>query len=154
MLLNISERLELEVPIREVWALLRDVPRLTLLVPGVEKLEIDESASEEAYVAYVTEKIGPFRLSMRLGIRVVEVVESELLKAELQGGDTGGKNRVKGVLTARLEESEASKTVLDVDASIEVLGKMASLGAVPIRRRSKEKFSEFARRIAQGFSGS
>ena len=36
--------------------------------------------------------------------------------------------------------------------SIEVLGKLATLGAVPIRRRTTQSFAEFARNIQEQFA--
>ncbi len=38
------------------------------------------------------------------------------------------------------------------EASIEVLGKLATLGAVPIRRRTSQVFAEFAKNIQGQFA--
>jgi hypothetical protein len=38
------------------------------------------------------------------------------------------------------------------EANIEILGKLATLGAAPIRRRTTEKFAEFARNIQAQFA--
>lgn len=38
------------------------------------------------------------------------------------------------------------------EADIEILGKLATLGAGPIRRRTTEKFAEFARNIQAQFA--
>jgi carbon monoxide dehydrogenase subunit G len=41
---------------------------------------------------------------------------------------------------------------MQFEADIEILGKLATLGAVPIRRRATEKFAEFARNIQAQFA--
>jgi hypothetical protein len=41
---------------------------------------------------------------------------------------------------------------MQFQADIEILGKLASLGAIPIRRRATEKFAEFARNIQAQFA--
>jgi hypothetical protein len=38
------------------------------------------------------------------------------------------------------------------EADIEILGRLATLGAAPIRRRTTEKFAEFARNIQAQFA--
>jgi len=44
-----------------------------------------------------------------------------------------------------------SGTQMRFEASIEVLGKLATLGAVPIRRRTTQAFAEFAQNIQKQF---
>jgi hypothetical protein len=41
---------------------------------------------------------------------------------------------------------------MQFQAEIEILGKLATLGAAPIRRRTTEKFAEFARNIQAQFA--
>ena len=63
-------------------------------------------------------------------------------------GPAGG---VKKILSARLARP-IERWVLHFEASIEILGKLATLGAVPIRRRTTQVFSEFAQNIQQEFA--
>ena len=58
---------------------------------------------------------------------------------------------MKGNLQAELSQLENDITQVKFYANIEVLGKLAGLGASPIRRRTDQHFSEFARRIEQQF---
>ena len=50
--------------------------------------------------------------------------------------------------------SAAAGAQMRFEADIEVLGKLAALGAVPIRRRATEKFGEFARNVQAQFASS
>ena len=103
--------------------------------------------AEEVYVTRVLDKVGPFQLEMAVEIRIVEAIEPKLLDAQLAGFDRGRKNRLQGNLRAELTPVETGKTRVDFLTTIEVLGKLASLGASPIRRRTDQQFSEFARRV-------
>jgi len=150
MVLKLAEELALNAPIDEVWRLLRDTPRLTGLLPGVENVESLNEAAVEGYAARVSEKIGPFKLTMNLEVRVIETVEASLLKAAIKGADSMGLNRVTGSMQIALNPAP-SGTQMRFEASIEVLGKLATLGAVPIRRRTTQAFAEFAQNIQKQF---
>ncbi len=147
MLVALKKTLELPVPPETAWALIRNINQLGRLVPGVVDLQVKEVEGEEVYVSRVLDKVGPFQLEMAVEIRIVEAIEPKLLDAQLSGFDGGRKNRLQGNLRVELTPVETGKTRLDFLTNIEVLGKLASLGASPIRRRTDQHFSEFARRV-------
>jgi carbon monoxide dehydrogenase subunit G len=151
MLLKLVEELPLSASVEEVWKLLRDTSRLTRLLPGVESVAPLQEDGKESYSARVTDRIGPFKITMNLNVRVTEAVEPSLLKASLKGADSMGLNRMSGSLQVALTSAESGAR-MQFEASIEVLGKLATLGAVPIRRRTAQVFSEFARNIQREFS--
>ncbi|MGH9325895.1 MAG: CoxG family protein [Terriglobia bacterium] len=172
MQVNITENLNLDAGQAEVWRLLRDTKRLASLIPGVQSIAALEDhqlsgasspagsgpalasdAGNESYAASVVESIGPFRLKLDLQIRIMETVEPSYLKAELTGLERGGHNRLSGSLTANLKSLQLEETLLTLTASIEVLGKLAALGAAPIRRRSNDVFAQFRARLRQEFPG-
>ena len=146
MLLKMAEDLPLNAPIEQVWKLLRDTPRFAGLLPGVGDVVAMTDDGNEAYAAKVSEKIGPFKITMNLEVRVTESVEPSLLKASLKGADSMGLNRLTGSMQVALSAVETG-TQMHFEASIEVLGKLATLGAVPIRRRTTQVFAEFAKNI-------
>jgi carbon monoxide dehydrogenase subunit G len=151
MLLKLAEELLIDAPLAEVWNLLRDTPRLTGLLPGVENVTSLQEDGTEAHSATVSEKIGPFKITMNLNVRVTETVEPSLLKASIKGTDSMGLNRMTGSMQVALS-SAPSGTQMRFEASIEILGKLATLGAVPIRRRTTQAFAEFARNIQGQFA--
>jgi|SRR5689334_11728704 carbon monoxide dehydrogenase subunit G len=151
MLLKISEELNLDASQEEVWRLLRDTPRLAALLPGVEQVTCLNESGVEAYQAHASDKIGPFKVALKMEIRVVETREPSILKASLKGGDSIGLNRITGSLQITLNPA-APTARMRFEADIEILGKLATLGAVPIRRRAAEKFAEFARNIQAQFA--
>ena len=151
MLLKLTEELHLNAPIDEVWKLLRDTPRLTGLLPGVETVAALNERGVEAYAARVSEKVGPFKVTMNMEVRVTETVEPSLLIAAIKGADSMGLNRITGSMQVALS-SASSGTQMHFEASIEILGKLATLGAVPIRRRTTQVFAEFAQNIQGQFA--
>jgi carbon monoxide dehydrogenase subunit G len=150
MLLKIAEELPLNASADEVWKLLRDTPRLTGLLPGVESVAPLKEEGREAYAAKVSERIGPFKITMNLEVRITETVEPSLLKATIKGADPIGLNRITGSMRVALSPA-LSGTHMHFESSIEVLGKLAVLGAVPIRRRTTQVFAEFAKNIQEQF---
>jgi carbon monoxide dehydrogenase subunit G len=152
MLLKLTEELPLNAAIEEVWKLLRDTPRLTSLLPGVENV-VALKEGVEAYSARVSEKVGPFKITMNLEVRVTETNEPSLLIAAIKGADAMGLNRVTGSLQVALSVAP-SGTQMHFEASIEILGKLATLGAAPIRRRTTQAFAEFVQNIQGQFVNS
>ena len=151
MLLKVTEDLLLDAGPEAVWKLLRDTPRFTALLPGVESFTPIDAAGTEAYAAKVSDRIGPFKVTMNLEVRVAEACEPTGLKASLKGADSLGLNRVTGSIDIALTAA-ATGTQMRFDASVEILGKLAMLGAVPIRRRTRQSFAEFARNIQAQFA--
>jgi carbon monoxide dehydrogenase subunit G len=146
MLLKLIEEMPLNASIDEVWQLLRDTPRLARLLPGVENVEPLNEKGLEAYAARVSEKIGPFKITMNMEVRITETNEPSLLKAAIKGADSMALNRITGSMQVALNPA-SSGTQMHFEASIEILGKLATLGAVPIRRRTTQAFAEFAQNI-------
>src|SRR5260370_6206806 len=102
MLLKLTEELPLDASIEEVWNLLRDTPRLTRLLPGVENVAPLNEEGVEAYAANVSEKIGPFKITMNLEVRVTEAIEPTHLTAAIKSADSMALNRSTGCIPLSL----------------------------------------------------
>lgn len=150
MLVNIAEKFDLPAAQPEVWRLLRDTNRLASLVPGVENVTAIESADCEAYQAKVTEKVGPFKVTLNLEIQMTELLEPAMLKATVRGADSHRLSHATGSVQVALSLAGAG-TEMQFEAAVEVLGKLATLGATVIRRKVTELFAEFARRVREQF---
>ena len=130
--------------------LLRDTTRLAALVPGVQSVELVENAESEAYTAVVSEKVGPFKVSLQLEIEMTEIVGRTRLKASVKGRDTTKLSRVTGLIDVAVAVEEG-QTVTRLQVDVEVLGKLATLGATVIRRRMKDLFGQFSTRFQAEF---
>ena len=144
MLLEITKETEVAASQDRAWQLVGDLPRLSGCIPGVADMR--ELEPGKRYSATVTDKLGPFRLQLPVEIAVQSADAPSGLVAELTGNDGRGQARVKGTVEAVLSPAAAG-TRLTLNARLEVLGKLAALGATPMRRRADDIFAEFVRRV-------
>jgi carbon monoxide dehydrogenase subunit G len=145
MLLEVTRTAHVGVPRAAAWALLRDVPRLSACIPKVSDLQVLEP--DRRFSAVVSDRIGPFALAVPVTIQVREVEEPTRITADLAGDDRRGQARVRGTLEAAAESTGEAATELRLGMRMEILGKLATLGAVPIRRRADEVFNQFVERV-------
>jgi carbon monoxide dehydrogenase subunit G len=124
------------------WTFLYDVARLTACIPNVSNLVAIEP--ERRYKAVVSDQIGPFKLSVPVQVTLDKVEEPHHITALLTGNDSRGQARVSGTLSADVEQLDTRGTRLTLRMQLEVLGKLAALGAAPMRRRADDIFSKFA----------
>ena len=144
MLLDIAKETDVAAGVDAAWALVGDLPRLSGCIPGVSDLREIEPGSR--YSATVTDKLGPFRLQLPVEIAIQAREAPHRLAAELTGNDSRGQARVKGTVEATLAAAGGGAH-LSLSAHLEVLGKLAALGATPMRRRADDIFAEFVRRV-------
>jgi carbon monoxide dehydrogenase subunit G len=146
VLLEVTKSTDVAVPREAAWDLLRDVPRLSACIPKVSDVQALEP--DKRYTAVVSDKIGPFSLTVPVKIEVESVEPPRRIAATLTGDDKRGQARVKGTLEATAEPgADDSSTALVLSMRMEILGRLASLGAVPIRRRADDIFNEFVQRV-------
>jgi carbon monoxide dehydrogenase subunit G len=150
VLLEVSKDLEVPASVEACWRLVSDVPRLSGCIPGVS--DVQEIAAGREYAATVTDKLGPFRLQLPVHIRIVSAEAPRLLTAELRGDEGRGLARVQGRLEASLEPA-SDVTRLALSMRLDVLGRLAALGATPMRRRADDIFEMFVARVREALSG-
>jgi carbon monoxide dehydrogenase subunit G len=98
------------------------------------------------------EKVGPFRVSFPLRIEVVESREMAYIKAVAAGSDNAVGSRMKVELEVGLK-GDGDRTVLSLAASVDVLGKLATLGHSIIKRKADQVMEEFAQTLKQKLEG-
>jgi carbon monoxide dehydrogenase subunit G len=142
VLLELSRVSDVAAIPQVAWSFICDVARLTACIPNVSNVETIEA--DRRYTALVTDKLGPFKLSVPVDIQLEDIEEPRRITASLTGNDERGQARIKGTLGAHVEPLESGSRIA-LTMRIEVLGKLASLGAVPMHRRADEIFAHFAR---------
>ncbi|WP_338617611.1 SRPBCC domain-containing protein [Pigmentiphaga sp. CHJ604] len=137
-----------------LWTIFFDVKRVAGLIPGCE--QVVEEEPFKAFSAVMMQKIGPFRLEVPTRI----VIESHEPERQVVLHASGTDRRTGTTIDVRmhvvLEESgEAGQAEcrLGVDASMQVAGRLASLGYPIVKKRSEELFAEFERRLRAELSG-
>lgn len=144
MLLEVSRVTDVGALPSVAWSFIRDVARLSACIPNVSELRVLEE--DRRYAAIVSDQLGPFRLSVPVEIELDAVDQPRRLSAAVTGNDRHGQARINGTLGADIEPLE-SGTRIALTMRMEILGRLASLGAAPMRRRADEIFSRFAKCI-------
>ncbi len=144
LLLEVDKEARVAASQQVAWSLLRDMPRLSRCIPKVTDVEAVER--DKRYTAVVADKLGPFGLRVPIQIDIQSVEEPRRIVAELSGNDSRGQARVKGSLEA-IAEPDGGGTAMRFSVRMEVLGRLAALGAAPMRRRADEIFNEFVERV-------
>lgn len=140
MLLVIEKTVTLPTSADVGWALLRQPERVAACLPNVR--EFAATGTPGRYATVLVERLGPFSVSVALTVDVTEDEAARRMVARIAGEDRGGQARVRGEVAASVRESDGG-SVLDVASDVEVLGRLAALGAVPIRRRGDQVFDQF-----------
>ena len=143
--MHFSEQLQVPAPIAEAWAFIWDAPRLARCLPGC--VSVQEVEPRQAYRARFEDRVGPYKVGFDLDIQVKEAQPLRMVHIQASGRDAklGVTQRVD--LTVTLHESGADGTALAVEADIEVLGKVATLGQFVVKRKAQEVVKQFARNI-------
>ena len=138
--MKVARAVLLDASPSQVWTVLWDVPRMVACVPGcVEAREVEPGRRWEARM---TQRVGPFTLSVPLVVEADDVEAPRRLALSASGRDP----LVGASVSMRVGlglEPEASGTRLSVDADARVLGKLGALGHGVIQRKAEESLEEF-----------
>ena len=147
-------RFEREIEIlnskEKVWQFLWDVDRFIACVPGCREASTVEAGKH--YTATMTEKVGPFRVEFPMRIDVLESQEMSYIKAQASGSDSKVGSRMKVELEVRLA-GNGDKTTVSLITSVDILGKLATLGHSIIKRKADQVMEEFAQAVKRKLEG-
>lgn len=150
MRLDITKSVVLPVPPDVAWAFVREPAQVADCVPNLTEFA---SIAPDRYTSLLVERLGPFSVRIPLEIGVTQDAGARQVVARISGVDRGGAARVRGDVRASITP-DAGGARLDVVSAVEVLGRMAALGAVPMRRRGDQVFDQFVRTVEQRLGGS
>lgn len=136
--------LTLPAPPSAIWPLFFDVARVAQLIPGCE--QVTEITPLAAYSAVMKQKVGPFRLEVPAEITVEALETERLVRSRTRGRDRYTGTTLEVELAVTLEPAEGG-THLAVESTMQVNGRLATLGYAVVKRKSEEIFAEFARRL-------
>jgi carbon monoxide dehydrogenase subunit G len=128
----------------EVWPVMVDIARIAACIPGLEKIE--EHQRLKRYSAVMKQKIGPFKLEVPAEITVEEHQEPNFVRARAFGKDKFTGTTMDVLLKVRLA-ADGKGSRLDVEANLQVAGRLASLGYSVIKKKAEENFIEFEHRF-------
>lgn len=142
--MRFERNIEIQSPREKVWRFLWDVDRFIACVPGCREAVTVEPGKQ--YAATMVEKVGPFRVEFPMRIDVLESADMAYIKAQATGSDSKIGSRMKVELEVRLGGA-GEKTDLSLGASVDILGKLATLGHSMMKRKADQVMDEFAQSI-------
>ncbi len=148
--MNFENSIDIGVARDTVWDFLWDVDRLISCVPGCE-----EAATVEAgklYNARMVARVGPFKVTFPIKIEVLENEPKQRIKARATGSDNKIGSHLKVELDVSVEE-KGEATQLSFVASVDVLGKLATLGHSIIKRKADNDMVKFAEAVKKELEG-
>lgn len=128
-----------------VWLVMVDIARIASCIPGCEQVEEHEHLA--LYTAVMKQKVGPFKLEVPAKIVVEEHHRPSLVRARASGKDKLTRTTLGVGLDVRLESLGDSGCCLSVHATLQVAGRLASLGYSLIKKKADENFAEFEKRL-------
>ncbi len=142
--------IEIDVPRDAAWDFLWDVDRLISCVPGCEEASTVEAG--KLYNARMVARVGPFKVTFPIKIEVLESEPKQRIKARASGSDNKIGSHLKVELDVSLEE-KGSSTVVSFVASVDILGKLATLGHSIIKRKADNDVASFAQAVKKELEG-
>jgi uncharacterized protein len=144
--LRFEREIDIHSPKEKVWRFLWDIDRFIACVPGCKEAGTLEAG--KSYTATMVEKVGPFRVEFPMRIDVLDSRELSYIKAQASGSDSKIGSRMKVELEVNLT-GEGDQTKLLLGASVDILGKLATLGHSMIKRKADQVMDEFAGNLKQ-----
>lgn len=144
--MRFEREIEIRSPKEKVWRFLWDVDRFIACVPGCKEAVTVEPG--KSYTATMLEKVGPFRVEFPMKIDVLDSRELSYIKAQASGNDSKIGSRLKVELEVNLT-GDGDQTKLALTASVDILGKLATLGHSMIKRKADQVMDEFAGNLKQ-----
>lgn len=143
---SFSREIALQADRTKVWETITDVPRLVEWVSILHDAEEIERLS--SYKALLQDKLGPFKLKAALDIQVPSVDEGREIVVKAAGEDRQVSSRISVQATVVLEETPEG-SVLKVDGTYEVAGKVATMGSSMIKNKAEKILNEFFGRLSK-----
>ena len=142
--------IEIDVPRDTAWDFLWDVDRLISCVPGCEEATTVKAGKD--YNARMVARVGPFKVTFPIKIEVLESEPKQRIKARASGSDNKIGSHLKVELDVSLEE-KGNSTLVSFVASVDILGKLATLGHSIIKRKADNDVAAFAQAVKKELEG-
>ncbi len=148
--MQFDEHIVVAAPREKVWNFIWDVDRFIACVPGCKEAKTLENA--KIYTATMVEKVGPFRVEFPMRIEVEQSVPLSHIKARASGSDSKIGSLMKIDLDVNLKE-EGSGTLLSLVVTVDILGKLATLGHSIMKRKANQVMAEFVQELKKHLEG-
>ncbi len=142
--MEFNQEITVAAPREKVWDFIWQVEEFASCVPGVKDVEkIDDTT----YGVRVEQKVSFLKASFQLQINIEEVRAPEYIRTVGEGKDSKIAASLKQKNEVTLEAVSENETKVRINSSVDVFGKLGSLGFTVIKNQANKIFSEFAKNV-------
>ena len=144
--MELSNEIDVNAPIEEVWKAFNTPERIAPCLPGAELQEVDG----DNFNGLVKIKVGPITAQYKGTATYLDKDESSqkvVIKGD--GRDTRGAGNASATITAILTEVSTNTTNVNVHTELTITGKVAQFGRGAISDVSRKLMTQFAKNLEQ-----
>jgi uncharacterized protein len=143
--MKVQQNADIPAPIDEVWTVLQDIPRVATCMPGAMLTRVVDL---DTFDGTVSVRVGPIGVSYQ-GRLVVEQHDAASYSVRMRaaGADRKGSGAANAIIAVSLAEPSPGWTRLQVDSTVDLRGRIATLGR-GIQDVADKVLSEFADRLS------
>ena len=144
--MELSNEIDVNVPIQEVWKAFNTPEKIAPCLPGAELQEVDG----DNFNGLVKIKVGPITAQYKGTATYLDKEESSqkvVIKGD--GRDTRGAGNASATITAILTEVSSNTTNVNVHTELTITGKVAQFGRGAISDVSGKLMTQFAKNLEQ-----
>ena len=144
--MELSNEIDVNAPIEEVWKAFNTPERIATCLPGAELQEVDG----DNFNGLVKIKVGPITAQYKGTATYLDKDESSqkvVIKGD--GRDTRGAGNASATITAILTEVSTNTTNVNVHTELTITGKVAQFGRGAISDVSGKLMTQFAKNLEQ-----
>ena len=144
--MELSNEIDVNAPIQEVWKAFNTPERIAPCLPGAELQEVDG----DNFNGLVKIKVGPITAQYKGTATYLDKDESSqkvVIKGD--GRDTRGAGNASATITAILTEVSSNTTNVNVHTELTITGKVAQFGRGAISDVSGKLMTQFAKNLEQ-----
>jgi carbon monoxide dehydrogenase subunit G len=138
--MRIEKACVLPFGLEQVWARLSNAELVGACLPGVEKVE---RLDDQHFVVTVTVKVGVIKPTFRLNITLAEQTPPVYLRSTCAGEANGMMGSLRQTTHLRLAALSERETRLEVDAEVDVFGRLGTFGYGVLKGKADQLWEEF-----------
>ncbi|MFN8580901.1 MAG: SRPBCC family protein [Gemmatimonadaceae bacterium] len=145
MSLSLRESFPVNAPPDRVWEFLIDPARVVRCLPGAELLE---TVNAQTYRGRVKVKVGPISTAYD-GTAQLTTVDQAARRMQLvgEGKEVGAAGSARMQMTGTVREGAAGGSQVEVEATIDIAGRVMQFGRGLIESVSRQLFKQFAEAV-------
>lgn len=148
--MKIEDTFTIQSPVQTVWDFLLDIERMSVCVPGVERVE---AVDDTTYRGELKVKVGPIAASFGGKAELVEIDEPRRLVAKVEGADTRTASRVTGTFASTLSPTSDETTDIAYTMDVVIRGRLGRFGQGVMREVARQLTGEFAKCVQAQLQG-